>query len=420
MSFMVTFAFSAQYKFKPRVSATETYTDNVFRTENNTESDYITTVGAGGTLEILSQTNGMRLDAVPQFVTYKDNSRDNTWRLPATLDIWSNFSERTRLEIFDRFLRDDDPDADRPVIRDEDGEIIAPGDETVKRGRSVYYTNYATARVRHRFGRDDSVYARFLQSFRRENQRNGNDNDRFAPSAGLNYWFGPKWGTAINAVYTDARFDNSNDYKDIAGTFQLNRRFTRHFQLFGRYGYANRDNDGNVNDYQVHAPSAGFSYDLAKDSRISFGGGYYYQDVDGDNDQEGFFFNSDVYKVWTRERWNARLRGLAGLDRSDFGSERLGFTQYAGINGNTTYRFTRHFFGTANGNYRYSDYINDNRTDNRFSLVAGIGWRALTWMTLSLRYGFFKLDSTRAEDYEENRAWFTVTLSPDKPWRLFN
>ena len=418
--FVVTSAFSAQYRFEPRVSARETYTDNVFRTENNTESDYITTVGVGGTLDILGQTSGMRLITDPRFVTYKDDSRNDTWRLPVTLDIWNNFSQRTRFEIFNRFLRADDPEDNRPLIRDEDGEIREPGDSTVRRGRSVYYTNYATARVDHKFGKDDSVYARFLHSLRRDNQNDANDNDRFSPSAGLTYWFGPKWGTAINAVYTDARFDNSSDYRDIAGIYQLNRRFTRHFQIFGRYGYANRDNEENdVNDYQIHAGSAGVNYALAKDARISLGGGYFYQDVDGGNDQEGGFFNADIFKVWSRERWNARVRGLAGIDRNDFGSERLGFERYGGFIGNATYRFTRHFFGRTNGRYRYSDFVNVNREDHRFSVGAGIGWRPLTWMTLTLNYGFFKLDSNETEDYDENRAWFNVTLKPDQPWRLF-
>jgi hypothetical protein len=324
------------------------------------------------------------------------------------------------LEIFNRFLRADDPEANRAVIRDEDGRILAPGETTVQRGRSVFYTNYATARIDHQFGRDDKVYGGFIHSLRRDNQRNGNDNDRFTPSAGLIYWFGPKWGTTIRAEYTDARFDNSEDYKDIAGIFQLNRRFTRRFLIFGRYGYANRDNDDNLNDYQVHAPSAGFSYDVAKDARISLGGGYYYQDIDGADDEEGFFGNGDLYKVWRRQRWDAQLRGRAGLDREDFGRERLGFAWYTGIIGNATYNFTRHFFGNFRGRIRYSDFINENREDTRFSAQAGLGWRPLTWMALTLNYGFFKLDSTDKEDYDENRVWFKITLQPDQPWRLFN
>jgi hypothetical protein len=336
------------------------------------------------------------------------------------LDIWSNISRRTRFEFFDRFLRDTDREDDNPTIS-EDGQILAPGDTTVRRGREWFYTNYATARINHQFGSDDSVYAQFLYSLRREEDSDfGNENDRIAPSAGITYWFGPKWGTTINATYTKVDFENSPDYDDISGIFQLMRRFSRTFQIFGRYGYANRDNDDDVPDYQVHAPSAGIIYDVAKDARLTLGGGYYYQDFkDSDiDDEEGPFVNGEAYKLWKHQRWNARLLGRAGLDRNDFGSERLGFEWFAGIIANARYDFTRNFYGNVNARYRYGDFINADRKDNRYRAGVGLGWDPTRWMNLSLDYNFNKFDSNDAEDYDENRVWFQVKLQPDKPWRF--
>lgn len=414
-------AIAAQYNFTPRVTASETYTDNVFLTDNDKEDDYITEASAGGIFSILGKTSGMNFDVAPGYRWYAQNTKKDTWRLPATLDIWKDFSRRTRFEIFDRFLRDDDPEADRAVISEETGQERAPGDTTVSRGRNVYYTNYTTARLNHQFGSDDSVYGQFLYSLRRENNSgpDANDNDRYAPSAGLTYWFGPKWGTTLNAVYTRALFDNDSDYRDYAGQFQLMRRFTRYFQLFGRFGYANRNNDDNdVNDYQVYAPSAGFIYDVAPDSRITLGGGYYYQDIDGGDNEQGPFVNGEAYKLWNYQRWNARLLGNSGLDRNDFGSEQLGFEWYAGIESEARYNFTRNFYGNVLGRYRYSDFINENRKDKRYTAGAGLGWLPTQWMTLSLEYNYNKFNSDASEDYTENRVWFQVTLQPDKPWRF--
>jgi len=416
-----TSAFAAQFNFTPRVSGRETYTDNVFLTDKDKEDDYITEASAGGTFSILGQTNGMILDFDPGYRWYAQSTKKDTWFLPATLDLYTNFSRTTRFEIFDRFLRDDDPESDRAVVSEETGQERAPGDTTVSRGRNIYYTNYGTARLDHQFGSDDSVYGQFLYSLRRESNSgpDANDNDRYAPSAGLTYWFGPKWGTTVDAVYTRALFDNDSDYNDIAGFFQLMHRLTRHFQLFGRFGYANRDNDDNdVNDYQVYAPSAGFIYDVAIDSRITLGGGYYYQDVDGGGNEQGPFVNGEVYKLWNYQRWNAKLLGNSGLDRNDFGSEQLGFEWFAGISGETRYNFTRNFYGNILGRYRYSDFINENRKDNSYTAGAGLGWQTTSWMLLNLEYNFNKYNSTADEDYQENRVWFQVTLSPDKPWRF--
>ena len=416
--FLITIdAFAAQFNFTPRVSAREEYNDNIFLTENNTEDDFITSVSAGGTFQALGKTSGLELISDPSYNWFADSTTDDYWRVPAVLDIWSNFSRRTRLEIFDRFLRDTDRESDDPVIS-ADGRVRAPGDTTVRSGREWFYTNYTTARINHQFGSDDSVYGQFLYSLRREEESDGNENDRYAPSAGLTYWFGPKWGTTIDATYTRALFENDSDYHDIAGIFQLMRRFTRQFQIFGRYGYAYRDNDDDVvDDYQVHAPSAGFIYDVAKDSRISLGGGYYYQDFDDGGNEQGPFVNGDVYKLWNYKRWNARLLGQAGLDRNDFGSERLGFEWFAGLISNARYSFTRNFYGNVVGRYRYGDFINANRKDHRFRAGAGLGWLPTQWMELTLEYNFRKLNSTDAEDYDENRVWFQVTLQPDKPWR---
>jgi hypothetical protein len=417
--FLITIdAFAAQYTFTPRVSAREEYNDNIFLTENNTEDDFITSVSVGGTFQALGKTSGLELISDPSYNWFADNTSDDYWRVPAVLDIWSNFSRRTRLEIFDRFLRDTDRESDDPVIS-VDGRVRAPGDTTVRSGREWFYTNYTTARINHQFGSDDSVYGQFLYSLRREEESDGNENDRYAPSAGLTYWFGPKWGTTIDATYTRALFDNSPDYDDIAGIFQLMRRFTRQFQIFGRYGYAYRDNDDDlVDDYQVHAPSAGFIYDVAKDARISLGAGYYYQDVDGGDNEQGPFVNADVYKLWNYQRWSARLLGNAGLDRNDFGTERLGLEYFAGITGNARYNFTRNFYGNVFARYRYSDVINGNREDNRYRAGAGLGWLPTRWMELTLDYYYNVLDSTGTEDYNENRVWFQVTLQPDKPWRF--
>ena len=111
-------AFSAQYTFTPRGSARETYSDNIDQTDDNKQDDFITDVAVGGTLSILGKTSGMDLSFDPGYVWYQDNTGDNTWRLPVTLNIWNDFSRRTRLEFFNRFLRTEDPAEDEGVTRE--------------------------------------------------------------------------------------------------------------------------------------------------------------------------------------------------------------------------------------------------------------------------------------------------------------
>ena len=118
-----------------------------------------------------------------------------------------------------------------------------------------------------------------------------------------------------------------------------------------------------------------------------------------------------------RDRWNARVLGRAGLDRNDFGSERLGFEWFGEISGEINYDLTRHFYVRVNGRYRYSDFINESREDSRLRFGGRLGWMPTKWMQLGLNYRFNTLSSTGTSDYDENRVWLRLTLQPDKPWR---
>ena len=87
------------------------------------------------------------------------------------------------------------------------------------------------------------------------------------------------------------------------------------------------------------------------------------------------------------------------------------------------YNFTRDFFGDIRSRYRYSDFVNseDDEVDHRYSVDVGLGYSVTRWMTLRLAYAFDKLDAINStDDYEQNRAYVTVTLQPDQPWRLWD
>jgi len=411
-------AFAAQVNFTPRTSVGTVYTDNVDLVENNKDDDFITGFSAGGTLQVLGRTSGMELSFDPGYVWYANDTSDDTWRLPASLNLWKVYARHTRLEFFDSFLRTEDPLSDTGATSAE-GDVSVPGDTTVRRGRNPYYTNTAVARVTHQFGQENSVYGEFLWSLLRNDNDFYEDNDEYSPRAGLTYWFTNKWGTEVNGIYTRGDFEDSSDYDDIAGDITLRRRFTPHFDVFGRYAQANRYNDGDVADYIIYAPSAGFRYQIAQDLNFEFGVGYYYQAIDGEEDEESPFVEGLLSKLWDYNRWTIGLEGSAGLDRNDFGAERLGFEQYGQVEGTGTYAFTRRLSGNALLRYRYSDYVNENRNDSRFQGGVGLAYNPLLWMSLALNYEYNDFSTTGDdEDYQENRAIFLITLQPDQPWRF--
>jgi hypothetical protein len=271
----------------------------------------------------------------------------------------------------------------------------------------------------------------------RNNDSQEEDNDRYSPSVGLNYWFGPKFGFESNARYTRGEFDQdsdfigdpSDDFDNYDGTLRFIGRTGTRFSVFAQYNHIYRDYDDNFNDsnnYMVYAPSVGFTYVVEEGLNIRLGGGYFYQEIDDDDDEQGLFGNSQIDKTWNYRRGFINLTALTGLDQNDFGAENVGLERYAAIQGSAKYDFLRNLSGDINGSYRYSDVVGnaDQADDNtgekvhRFRAGTGLTFVPLKWMAIRLGYTFNKVNSDDNEDeYDEHRGLLKITLTPDKPYR---
>jgi hypothetical protein len=436
MLFMATSAFSLQYTFQPRVSVTQEYTSNVFLSSDNEEDDWITIGSVGFTAAALGKTGGLEVSYDPSYARYDEFDENDTWRHDAGLRFWSDLGRSTRFEVTDAFLRTEDPLGEEDILALRDGNVIQEGDPTIRTTRSTYYRNTANARLTHQFGREDSVYAGFTYGLRRSNDDQEEDNDYYSPSVGLNYWFGPKFGFESNAAYTKASFDQdsdfigngTDDFDNYAGMIRLIGRTGERFSVFAQHDQIYRDFDGDIdNDYMVYAPSAGIAYLVEKGLNLRLGAGYFYVDVDNDENEQGIFGNGQIDKTWTSERALLTLSALTGLDQSNFGAENVGLEKFAGVQGSAVYRLTRTLSWDVNGSYRYSDVIGDadsgtaegtGENVHRYRAGSGFIFEPLKWMAIRLSYNFNKVNSDNNDDeYDEHRGFIKVTLTPDKPYR---
>ena len=434
-------AFSAQFNFTPRSSVEVAYTDNVFLTKNNTKDDFITTLSAGFTAQLLGKTSGLDLSFDPGYVFYQDFTENNGWRLPANLRAWTDLTKATRLEFNDYFIRTEDPVAQERITA-EGGRVEETGDTTVRRGREPYYRNNARVNISHQFGREDRVYAGFLYGLLRNDDNQVEDNDEYRPSVGLDYWFTQKFGSEFFGEFTRGEFSRqsnfdgepSSDFDNWLGTLRFLGRMTRHFSLFFQYSQVYRDNDSNAeSDYIVYAPSAGFTYSTTEDMYLRLGLGYYWRDFKDDKNQEDPFLNGEISKTWNFQRGSINITGLSGLTQNDFGAQNVGFQQFASIQSTVNYDFTRQIVGDMGAYYRYAHTPSQERggenvdklDTNDYQFTAGIGYRPTLWMTIRLGYEFNKYNSSGGDsgggdsnDYTENRGLLTITLAPDQPWRF--
>ncbi len=436
MFLISTYAYALQWTFKPRISASEEYTSNVFLSDDNEKDDWITTVSAGFTAAALGKTGELEVSYDPAYSFYQDFDENDGWSHDARLKGFSNLTKRTRFDISNNFLRTQDPLDEEDILALRDKDVVQEGDTTIRQGRRTYYRNTATTRLSYQFGKDDSIYAGFLYGLLRNNDSQEEDNDRYNPSVGLNYWFGPKFGFESNAAYTRGKFDQDNDFTgdgtddfhNYAGSVRFIFRTQTRFSIFAQHNQVYRDYDGDVgdsNDYMVYAPSAGFTYAVEKGLNLRLGGGYFYQDVDGGDDEEGLFGNGQIDKIWMYKRGSINLTALTGMEQRDFGAQNVGLERFAGVQGSARYDFLRNLSGDISGRYRYSDRIGDADRDDdtgnkvhRFNAGAGLNFLPLRWMTIRLGYNFRKVNSENNEDeYDEHRGLLNITLTPDKPYR---
>ncbi len=422
-------ALAAQLLFTPRASITEEYNDNIDLDRTNKKDDFITTVTFGGTLELLGRVSGMRLSYDPGYSFYADNDEFDSWRHNFLGSAWHNFSRETRLDLTNYFLYSKDPLDDRDV-EDERGNIIVQGDDT-RRQRDTFYRNQATARLSHQFGPENSSFAQFTHGLTKYDDPAEEDSQEFRPSAGVTYWFSTWTGMELGAEYTRGIYDEdtSSDFNNYLGRLRLNQLISARFGVYGEYKHIYRDFDdndvvaGEDLDYMVYAPSAGVFYKFDPTLTASLGAGWFYQQIEDGEDEQGPFLSADINKLWDYQRWNVRTRATSGIDSEDFSSDTRGFERYAQAEIIGLYNFTRDFFGDCNLRYRYSDYIasEDDEVDHRYTAGAGLGYRVTRWMTLRLGYEFNKLDNINGtEDYEQHRVYATMTLQPDQPWRLWD
>jgi hypothetical protein len=437
---------AAQFLFTPRATVAEKYSDNIYLTNKDKKDDFITTPTVGFTLGVPGQTTGLALSYDGGYNFYAQHDENDGWQHNALGSFWHNFTRETRLDFNNAFLYAKDPSGNRDVVNQQ-GNVVAPGDYSARQGLNTYYRDYSTARLTHQFGPENSTYAQFIYGFLKNKGDQYQDSQEISPSVGMTYWFSTWTGIELEGGYLRGLYSggqnaantqdgtDQDDFNQVSGRVRLNERLSQRFGIFEQYRQIYRNYDGNQagltqndngqlnQDYLVYAPSVGLFYQFDPTLTASLGVGYFYQQVQNGQDQQGPFPTVEINKLWDYQSWSIRTRGSAGLGSEDFSAQNQGFARYAQTDIIGRYNFTRQFYGDASFLYRYSDYINseDGEIDHTIRPQVGLGYEVSRWMNVRLSYTYNKLIATNnsQDDYEENSVLLTVTLQPDQPWRLW-
>ena len=392
--FAVSSAIGYQATFTPTISVGEGYTDNLFLSDSDKEHDYITTISPEFSFNIAGKNNGADISYAPTYSIYDEFSENDTWRHSVLLSGWADVSKNNRIEIRDSFLRTEDPvsEADIATLRIEEPTALI--DSTIRRSRQTYYTNSASIRFTHQFGESDVVYLEYLNRILENDDPDSEDSTRHNPSIGLTYWFLPRFGLDTDISYTKGDFDTNDDFDQWSGNVRLIRRLTRQFETFIQYDHTSLDYDEDSDDYQTYNPSIGFNYSPAQDLSLLFDIGYYINDTEGRDNDDGLTANIGLSKTF--RRGSLRLTGSSGHEQTSFGAENLGSTEFYETGASATCELTRHISGNIFGSYRKNEYgaVVNELEDKITRCGLGFVIQPLAWMSIGLNYTYRNLDST--------------------------
>lgn len=397
----------AAVTFYPHLSIGNMYTDNVDLTADNEEYDFITTLSPGFDLGVTGQFSDLSITYTPTYASYLRFPENNTLRHNAGLSASRQITPATQLEFSNDFLYSEDP--------------ISDTDTTVRQGRNPYTANTAAFAMNNQFGPENSISLGYEYYLLNNTDTTLEDNEHYRPSIMMNYWLAPsRYGTESELSYTRENFDDSEDYNETSARFRLIRRLSPHFDVYAEYTHELTNYVAEDDDFQVFSPLAGFIWAEYVNYSLSASFGYFFQKNDHSEDDSGPVGTIESVYTWKPEA-SLTVSGNVGYDHASGGAENLGFNPFYDVTGIVTYPLTRHLQSNLFGGYRWNIYTDEepDREDTLWRTGAGLRYQALPWMFVQMNYIFRELDSNfDAEDYVENRAEISVTMTPPQPITL--
>lgn len=390
---------------RANLSLTEEYNDNIYLDNENEEEDFITIITPGIQTSLNWQRTGLTAAYDLGYSIYNDHSENDSFRHHGNLGWWWNVFQNTRFSLSDTYIKSEDI-SDMPDSESETGR------------REGFYSNSTQMNLVHRFGENRSVSTGYVYEIFNYDDDQSEDHKSHVASMDTTYFFSPHIGLDTHVVYTKGLYEESQDYDEWVASLRLMRNISRRLQLNGSYTHTimTREGVGSENDYQIYNPSVGFSYILGEEGTIGLNIGYFFQDIDSQENESGLTVDGNVGQSWRFKQGTFRLSGSSGYENSQLNSENLGFTVFYGAESRLDYQLSRSVSSSIQASYRHNDYVNSSIDDSDRvdkSIISGctLNWQITRWLSSSLDYNFRNLNSNMDEnDYTENRVIIRINI----------
>jgi len=395
-------------KLHPYVRVQGLYDDNIYLTQDNKTSDFITTITPGLKYKTQGPAYNFDLGFDLGMNFYASNPDLNYISYNGHLDTSYSLTPRWTVKLYDSIIRSRNNLQSYTLP-------TATGPQTVtssSTGQGLYLQNVFQPALEYKFGRENVAALSYLNNiYRTEGDSSSGDYTQNAVTPRLTYWFDIRQGMALDYTYTNAKLTDQPDWvgNNLGGRYLY--RFNPHTTVFGEYRYNNFDYEFPGRDYSVQSPTVGVEHAFSPSLNGKAQFGWFWQVVDA-----GPSFNGPVINLSVTQRVQRTSYTLAfdsGWRNQSFTANTLGnqgFSKYYMATATVTHQLRERLSLGLTGSLTRDEYQLPDHIDYTYNIAANLAYRPLKWLTASLEAGNSGRESElNVNSYRDNRVMLKLT-----------
>jgi hypothetical protein len=394
----------------PYISVKGEYSDNLNLTNENQKKDFYTTISPGVKFSNMDAKSGIDLDASAGAVFYNDYTDLNYISANANLNAKYLTNSHLNFYLQNSYIRSDNPREREFFTTTADNKFVL----ATETQRSIYWRNVVSPTVEYQFGPESRVGITYRNNVYQTAAVGAKNSMENYVSPFITYWINRQNGISMSYAYTNGHFETSPDLNThkVEASYML--RFTPKATASLNGGYTKQEYTVQSMNYAIYESSLGISYLFSSTLSASAQAGYYWQNQEIGQNNNGVTFKADITQKDARTTYNLSVQG--GYTQDLFTAQNLGFRKYYRATGSITHFLDRQLSIGCLGSVERSESESDTgQRDTRLGAGANISYLPFQWLKFSLEYAYNQNNTNyfyeATNEYKENRGMLTITAT---------
>jgi hypothetical protein len=394
------------------------YNDNLNLTKENQKKDFITTISPGVKFSNMDAQSGITLDAKAGAVLYNEYTNLNYISGNINLDSKYLTSSHFNFYLKNSYIRSEDPREREFFTMTEDNKFVL----STETQRGVYWRNVVSPTVEYQFGPESRAGVTYRNNVYQTAAVGGENSMENYVSPFITYWLNRQNGISMSYAYTNGHFETSPDFNSHKVNASYMLRFTPKATASLNGGYTKQEYSAQSSvqsrDYAIYESSLGISYLFSSTLSASAQVGYYWQNPEIGQNNDGLTFKADISQRDARTTYNLSFQG--GYTQDYFTSQNLGFQKYYRATGTITHFLDRRLsiggLGSVERTESEPESASDpGHRDTIYGAGANLSYLPFNWLKFSLAYTYNQKNTNyryeAVSEYKENKGMLTVTAT---------